>query len=74
MEHEKLHDSDTILVEKQKRFGRIDFTPCNQLAHKFLEGFKQKSFGPDDLRFLQSMGYCVLLQGTETREFEDGLG
>lgn len=60
-EHPKLHEDTTIIVQKQKQFGRIDYQPCNKLAQQVVEGFKQKGFTAADLKFLQGMGYCVLV-------------
>lgn len=72
MEHPKMHDPHTLIVEAKKQFGRIDYAPCNKTAHDFCEGFHRKGLTADDLKFLQSMGYCVLIQepvGTTLKEF-----
>lgn len=65
---EKMNEANTVIVQAQKRFGRIDYEACNAAAAKFLDGFKQQSFSEADLKFIKSLGYTVILQGTETKE------
>lgn len=63
-EHPKLHSDQTLVVEAQRIFGRVDYSPCNKVAAEFAKGFKKIGLSADDLKFIQSMGYCVLLQET----------
>jgi len=70
MDHPKLHDEATLCVERQKQYGRVRYSASNQLALKFAEGLEQKTFTKEDLKWIKSLGYSILIVGHETEEFE----
>lgn len=69
-EHPKLHEPTTLCVEKQKVYGRVRFSACNELSQKFLTGIGQKTFTDADLKWIKTLGYDVLVIGSKTEEFE----
>lgn len=69
MDHPKLHDEETVIVEPINRFGRTDYVPCNQMAFTWLKAWDVKSFSEEELKFITSIGYCVLIQTNDIKEF-----
>lgn len=70
-DHPKGKDSETVIVKKQEIWGRTDYVPCNDCANSWLRAWSKKSFNTDELKFIASMGYCVLVMDGSGSKYEE---
>ncbi len=50
-----------IIVEQRSLYGNIKFYPINDLAQKFADLMKQKTFDARNLFDIQNMGMTVII-------------
>lgn len=64
-----IHDKQTIIVERQPLFHRIDYSPVNKRAFEWTSVWRCKHFAAWQLKEMQKLGFLVLIQDGTVREF-----